>query len=95
MKYSFNLTNKKNILSFLFGLICFLYFSIRFAETKYYSVGYGDPLNEKQCVYRGKLDTNYCYTENINNYPKGALYGLVIGTSLFIVLSIIKKRTKS
>ena len=30
----------------------------------------------------------------INNYPKGALYGLVLGTSLFVVLSIIKKRTK-
>jgi hypothetical protein len=94
MKHYFNLINKKNILSFLFGLICFLYFSIRFAETKYYQLGYDNPLNEKQCINYGKLDTNYCYTEKINNYPKGALYGLVLGTSLFVVLSIIKKRIK-
>ena len=91
MKYLIKVSKYKVLLSFIIGLIIFLFASIHFAKTNYFELGSNNPLSKSYCVsYDGKL-ANYCYTKSVNNYPKGALYGLIIGTSFFFLISFSKK----
>jgi len=90
MKYLIKVSKYKVLLSFIIGLILLLYVSINSAKTNYYLIGESDPVNKSYCVYKGKLDSR-CVTKSVNNYPKGALYGLIIGTSFFFLISFQKK----
>lgn len=90
MKYLIKVSKYKVLLSFIIGLIIFLFASIHFAKTNYFELGSNNPLSKSYCVSYGKL-ANYCYTKSVNNYPKGALYGLIIGTSFFFLISFQKK----
>jgi len=90
MKYLIKVSKYKVLLSFIIGLILLLYVSINSAKTNYYLIGESDPVNKSYCVYKGKLDSQ-CFTKSVNNYPKGALYGLIIGTSFFFLISFQKK----
>jgi hypothetical protein len=90
MKYLIKVSKYKVLLSFIIGFIIFLFASIHFAKTNYFELGSNNPLSKSYCVSYGKL-ANYCYTKSVNNYPKGALYGLIIGTSFFFLISFSKK----
>ena len=94
MKYLIKVKKYKVLLSFIIGLIIFLFASIHFAKTNYFELASNSLVNKSYCVYKGKLN-NYCYTNSVNNYPKGALYGLIIGTSFFFLISFQKKPNNS
>ena len=95
MKYLIKVKKYKVLLSFIIGLIIFLFASIHFAKTNYFELVSNYRLSKSDCFSYGKLMNNYCYTKSINNYPKGALYGLIIGTSFFFLISFQKKPNNS